>query len=169
MSFEFFTSLVFLRNFHICPMFFMFEWFLMVSISVFKCSFAGSVAYFSMIVSKISCNFYFVYYVRNLALVRKGTIKLIYIIMVSYLCFLFRDYFFIMHIDNWFNIYHYFCWTFYDIYGRLENVFELKEGNIYQYFWRCSLKKAGRTRWCFRFLDDLLFSFSLFDGFYWSL
>ena len=44
---------------------------------------------------------------------------------------------------------HYFCWIFYDIYVFLENVFELKEGNIYRCCWRHSSKKAGWTRWCF--------------------
>ena len=50
--------------------------------------------------------FCFAYYVRNLTLVLGGTIRFIYRITVYCLCFLFRDYFFLMHIDNWFNICH---------------------------------------------------------------
>ena len=78
----------------------------MVSMSLFKCTFAGSAVYFSMIVSKIWCNFCFVYYVPNLALVGKGTIRFIYTITVYCLYFIFCDYFFIMHSGNWFNICH---------------------------------------------------------------
>ena len=74
---EFLKSPVFLRKLCICPMIFMIEWFLMVSISLLKCTFAGSVVYFSMIVSKIWCNFCFVYYVRNLELIGKGAVRLI--------------------------------------------------------------------------------------------
>ena len=144
-----FKSPVFLRKFCMCLMFFMIEWFLMVSISLFNCTFAGSVVYFSMIVSEILYNFWFVYYVRNFALVGKEAIRFIYTIKVYYFCFLFRDHICIMHIENWFNIcraaitfFHIIFVIFYDIYCCLENVFELKEGNIYRYYWRRSLKKA---------------------------
>ena len=102
--FEFFKSPVFLWKLCICPMFFMIKWFLMVSITLFKCTFAGSVVYFLMIVSKVWCNVCSAYYVRNLALVGKGTIRFIYTITFYCICFLFRDYFFVMHIDNSFNI-----------------------------------------------------------------
>ena len=36
-----------------------------------------------------------------------------------------------------------FVEIFYDTYGCLENVFELKEGNIYRCCWRRSLRNAG--------------------------
>ena len=114
--FEFFKSPVFLRKFCICPMFFMIEWFLMVSITLFKCTFTASVVYFLMIVLKVSCSFCFVYYVRNLALVGKWAIRFIYTITFYCFCFLFRDYFFAMHIDNWFNIYHAAMTCFYIIF-----------------------------------------------------
>ena len=100
--FEFCKSSVFFRKFCICPMLFMIEWFLMVSITLFKCTFANSVVNFFMIVLKFWCNFYFLYYVRNLALVGKGTITFIYTITFYCLC----DYVFVMHIDNWFKICH---------------------------------------------------------------
>ena len=67
--------------------------------TLFKCTFAGSVVYFFMIISKVLCNFCFIYYVRNLALVGKGTIRFIYTITFYCFCFLFRDYFFVMHIN----------------------------------------------------------------------
>ena len=104
MCFEFFKSPVFLWKFYIYPMFFMMEWFLMVSILVFKCTFANSVVYFSIIVSKIWCNFCFAYYVCNLALVGKGATIFIYTITGYWLYFLFCYYFFMLHIGNWFNI-----------------------------------------------------------------
>ena len=97
LCFELFKSPVFLGKFCIGPMFFMLEWFLMVSISLFKCTFAGSVVYFSMIVLM-----WFLLY--NLALVGKGAIKFIYTITVYWSYFPFRDYLFIVHVDNWFNI-----------------------------------------------------------------
>ena len=160
LSFELFTSPVFLGSFSIYSMFSMSEWFFMVSISLFKCTFAVSVVFFSVIVSKIWCKFCFVYHVGNLALIGKGTIKFNYTIPIYFLCFLYRDYFFIMYIDDWsgvwlirclpcsYNLFSlYFCLIFYDIYG-LGNVSELKEGNIYQCCWRRSLKKTGWTR-CF--------------------
>ena len=87
LCFEVFKSPVFLQMFCICPMFFMLEWFLMVSILLFKSSFAGSVVYFSMIVSKIWCNFCFVYNVCNLVLVGKRPIRFIHAITVYCLCF----------------------------------------------------------------------------------
>ena len=90
--------------FCICPMFFMIEWFLMVSTLLLNCTFTGSVVCFSMIVSRIWCNFCFVYDVCNLALVGKGEIRFIYTTTVYCQYLLFRDYFFIMHIDNRFNI-----------------------------------------------------------------
>ena len=52
-------------------MFFLIEWLLMVSIWLFKCTFAGPVVYFPMIISKVSCNFCFLDYVCNLSLVAK--------------------------------------------------------------------------------------------------
>ena len=78
----------------------------MVSITQFKCTFAGSVVYFFMIIWKVWCNFCFVDYVRNLALVGKGAIRFLYTITFYCFCFLFRDYFFVMNIYNWFNVYH---------------------------------------------------------------
>ena len=84
MCFEFFRYPVFLWKFCICLMFFMTEWFLMVFILLFKCTFAGS----------LIC----------LALVGKGKIKFIHKFTVYCSCYLFRDSFFIMHIDNWFSI-----------------------------------------------------------------
>ena len=104
--FEFFKFPVFLRKFCIWNMFFMIEWFLMVSITLFKCTFAGSAVYFLLILLKVWCNFYFTYYVRNLELVGKGTIRFIYTITFHCFCFLFRGNFFVMHVDNWFNICH---------------------------------------------------------------
>ena len=92
--------------FYIWPMFFMIEWFLIVSISLFKCIFADSVVNFFMIVSKISCNFFFVCSVCHLALVEKEAVKFIYTSTIYWLCFLFRDYVFIMQIDNWFYVCH---------------------------------------------------------------
>ena len=104
--FEFLKSPQFLRKFCICSMFFMIEWFLMVSITLFKCTFTGSLVYFFLIVSKVWFNFCFVYYVSNLTLVGKGAIRFIYAITFYCFCFLFPDYFFATHIDNWFNICH---------------------------------------------------------------
>ena len=154
--FEFFKSPVFLQKFCICPMFFMIEWFLMVSITLFKCTFAGSAVYFLLILLKVWCNFYFTYYVRNLELVGKGTIRLVYTITFHCFCFLFRGNFFVMHIDNWFNICHaaitYFHIIFVEYFMYLwlfGKYFWIKKGNIYQCYWRHSLKKAGWIRWCF--------------------
>ena len=81
-----------------------FRWCSVVSISLCKFTFADSVVYFSMIISKIWSNYYFVYCVRKLALVRKGAIRFIYTVTVYCLYFLFCDYFFIIYIDNGFNI-----------------------------------------------------------------
>ena len=103
-SFELFRSLVFFWKFCICPVFFMIEWFLIVSITLFKCTFAGYVVYFFIIIS-VSRNFCFIYYVPHLPLVQKGAIKFIYTITFYCFCFLFRDYFFVMHIDNCLHIF----------------------------------------------------------------
>ena len=78
--FEFCKSSAFLWKLCICPMFFMIERFLVVSIKLFKCTFAGSVVYFFMVISKVCYDFCFIYYVRNLALVVKGAIRFIYTI-----------------------------------------------------------------------------------------
>ena len=138
LCFGFFNSLVFLRKFCIYPLFFVIEWFFMVSISLFKLTFIVSVVYFSIIVSKIWCNFCFVYCGRNLALVGKETIRFIYTITIYCLRFPFRDYFFSLHIDNWFNICHaaitYSHIVFAEYFMMFMVVwkmfFELKEGNI---------------------------------------
>ena len=130
----------------------------MVSITQFKCTFAGSVVYFFMIIWKVWCNFCFVDYVRNLALVGKGAIRFLYTITFYCFCFLFRDYFFVMHIDNWFNIchaaityFHIIFLIFYDIYGCLENVFELKEGKIYRIIlWKTRVEPDDVTFAIFR-------------------
>ena len=45
-------------------------------------------------------------YVRILALVGKGAIRCIYTSICCLFCFLFRDYFFVMHIDYWVDICH---------------------------------------------------------------
>ena len=92
LCFEFLKSPVILWKFCICPMFFMIEWFLMVSISLFKSTFAVTVEYFSVIVSKIWCNImiktrFDVYYVCNFALVGKEAIRFIYTITIYCLCF----------------------------------------------------------------------------------
>ena len=104
--FEFFKSPVSLRKLCICSVFFMIERFLMASITLFKGALAGSAVYFFMIISKVWCNFCFIYYVFNWALVGKGVIRFIYIITFYCFCFLFRDYFFVLHVDHWFNICH---------------------------------------------------------------
>ena len=118
LCFEFFKSPVLLRKFYICPMFFMIEWFLMVSILLFKCTLAGSIVWFSMINSNIWCNFCFVYYARILALVGKGAIRFIYTITVYCLCSVFRFYFFIVHTDNWFDICHAATTYYHNIFGE---------------------------------------------------
>ena len=44
-----------------------------------------------------------------------------------------RDYFFILYLLRNYNLFsHYFYFICYDICGCFENVFELKEGNIYR-------------------------------------
>ena len=92
LCFGFLKSPVIIRKFCICPMFFVIEWFLMVSISLFKCTFAVTVVYFSVIVSKIWCNIminirFDVYYVCNFAFVGKEAIRFIYTITIYCLCF----------------------------------------------------------------------------------
>ena len=95
-AFEYVKSPVFLEKFCICPIFFLIEWFFMISISLFKYVFACSVVYFSSIVSKIWCNSCFAYYVGNLSLIVVGTIRLFYTITIYCLCFLFRNYVYVM-------------------------------------------------------------------------
>ena len=154
LCFEFFKSPVFLRKFCICPMFFMIEWFLMVSITLLNCTFTGSVVYFFMIVSKVWCNICFVCYVRNLTLFGKEAIRFTDTITFYCLCFLFRDYFFVINIDNWFNICHAAITYFHVIFVEYFMIFvvvwkiffELKERNIYRCCWRRSLKKVDWTR-----------------------
>ena len=181
LCFGFFNSLVFLRKFCIYPLFFVIEWFFMVSILLFKLTFIVSVVYFSIIVSKIWCNFCFVYSGRNLALVGKETISFIYTITIYCLRFPFRDYFFSLHIDkliyylpcshNLFS--HCLCWIFYDIYGCLENVFWIKRRKYLRIMLKIFFENGGLNQIIFLlefFLGDLLlFSLSLFGGFYWSL
>ena len=110
---------------------------------------------FFMIVLKVWYSFCFLYYVRNLALVGneafrfficqlRFTASVFFPVITSLLRILIIDLIFAMQLQL-----IYFCWMFYDIYGSLENVLELKEGNIYQSCWRRSLKKVGWTRWCF--------------------
>ena len=94
--------------------------------------------------------------VPNFALVAKEATRFIYTITFYCFCFPFYYYVYIMHVDSLFNICHtaityfhiIFFRIFYNIYGCLEKVFKLKEGNIYRYCWRHSLKKVGWTR-CF--------------------
>ena len=84
-----------------------------------------------------------VYYGRNLALVGKEAIRFIYKITVY--CLLWLLYCALLIFDYLpcrYNLFsHYFGWIFHDIYGCLENVFELNEGNIYRCCWRRSLKR----------------------------
>ena len=176
--FEFFKSPVFLWKLCICPMFFMIEWFLMVSITLFKCTFAGSAVYFLLILLKVWCNFYFTYYVRNLELVGKGTIRFIYTITFHCFCFLFRGNFFVMHIDNWFNIchaaityFHIILLSILCIYGCLENIFESKKeiftNVIGDIPWKRQVESDDVS---FAILGHLLlFSFSFFGDLYCSL
>ena len=147
---------MFLWKFCFCRMFFMIEWFLMVFILLFKCTFASSLVCFSKIISKIWCSFCFVYYVRNLALVGKGKIKFIYTFTTYCSCCLFRDSFFIMHIDNWFNIcqtavtyFHIIFVEYLMIFMVVGSLLELKEKNIYRFCWRRSLEKTGWARYFF--------------------
>ena len=98
--FEFFKSPVFLGKFCIGPVFFMLAWFLMVSISLFKFTFADSIVYSSMKVLKIWCDFCFTIW----HWLERGSIRFIHTITVYCLYFPFRAYLFIVHIDNWFNI-----------------------------------------------------------------
>ena len=142
--FEFFKSPVFLQKFCIFPIFCMIEWFLMVSILWFKLISLVPLLYFSMIVSKIWCNLFSVYYIGNLALVGKGTVRFIYTITIHFSCFLFHDYFFIMYVDNWFDVCHAAITYFHIIFVESFTIFmfvwktfwkkflKLKEGNIYQ-------------------------------------
>ena len=67
-----------------------------------------------------------------------------FFVITSLRCILVIDLIFVMQL----YISHYFCWIFCDICGCLENIFELKEVNIYRCCQRCSLKKAGWTRLC---------------------
>ena len=70
-------------------------------------------------------------YICSFALVGNWRISFIYMIKIYCLCFVFRDYFFIMYIETdlmfpcSYNIFsHYFCWIFYDTYFSLENTFK---------------------------------------------
>ena len=123
-------------------MFFMIEWFFMVSISLFKCTFASSVVYFPMIVWKIWCNFCFVYYVRNLALVGNEAIRFIYTTSVYCLCLFFFRLLLLfamqLYIFTLFFLNILYLWLF----GKCFWV------NC-RCCWRLSLKKASWRRWCF--------------------
>ena len=102
------------------------------------------------LVLKIWFNFCFAYYVGNLTLI--GVIS-----FTGAIYFFFSSIFFLMHIDNWFDIPTAAITDFniipveifYGTYACLENVFELIERNICQCCCRCSLKKVDWTRWCF--------------------
>lgn len=85
-------------KFCIFSSFFFLDWFFMVSSSLFKGAFTGSTAHLPFIVLKIWCNFFFVYHVGNLAWVRKRASGLF--VQLQFFC----DSFFIMFIDNWFDV-----------------------------------------------------------------
>ena len=113
---------VFLQKFCIFTMFFLMELFFSDSIAIFKIALPGSVAYFSVkdFSMKIWCNFRFVYYVCNLALIRKETFRFIYTTTIIFLVFYF-PWLFLNYVCWWlvsgfsysYNSFsHYSCWIF---------------------------------------------------------
>ena len=106
----------------------------MVSILLFKLISLVPLLYFSMIVSKIRCNLCLVYYIGNLALVGKGAFRFIYTITIHFLCFLLRDYFFIMYVDNWFDVFHAAITYFHIIF--------VESFMIFMFVWKTFLKEV---------------------------
>ena len=120
------------------------------------------------------------YYVSNLALVGKWTVRFIYTITVYCLCFLFCYYFFIVHTDNLIfakQICHELTFTLFLLnilwylwlFGKC---FWIKRRKYLPMLLETFFEKGGLNQMMFllQFLEDLLlFSFSLFGGLYWRL
>ena len=143
-----------------------------------KCTRAGPLAYLFMTILKASCNFCFVYYVRNSALVGKGAIRLFYAVtlhcffsplITSLLCILIIDLIFAMQLWLIFALFLlnilWYLWLF----GKW---FWIKRRKYLPMLLGTFFEKGGLNQMIFllRFLGYLLlFSFSLFSGLYCSL
>ena len=124
--------------------------------------------------------FCFVYYVHNLVLVGKRAIRFVYTNTFYCFCFLVRHYYFVVYIDNWFNIYHIAIQLIFTLF--LLNIlwylcffgkcFWIKRRKYLPMLLETFFEKGGLNQMMFllRFLGDLLlFSVSLFGGLYCSL
>ena len=151
----------------------------MVSITLFKCTCAGFVLYFFMIILKLWCNFCFTDYVRNLVLVGKGAIRffiklhvtasVFFSVITSLLCILIIYLIFAMQLWLIFTLFLlnvlWYLWLF-------AKCFWIKRRKYLPMLLETFFEKDGLNKMMFllRFLGDLLlFSCSLFGALYCSL